>query len=674
MKFSSNRESTVMNRKHLSFFLLFVLLSIACVSIAAQPKVLTPEAILTIRTIMDVQLAPDGKNIMFQLNRPRTETERPGGTIAEIWTMSATGGEPRRFTFNERGDRTPQWSPDGKWIAFLSSRGESSVTQVYLVAFDGGEAVQLTKAEKSVGAFKWSRDGGRIAYTMEDAKTKDELAAEREGKDWTVVDRNYKHTHLYTIDVKWKVVTLVTKSDLTIHDFDWAPDGKQFVVAAAETPTVDDSYMRKRIMKVSSDGGSPAAVVKTVGKLDNVRWSPDGKWIAWLGAIAENDPYQGSVFVVPSGGGNGENLTQGYQGTANWLGWMPGKPSTIVFRAIERQATVLHTFDLPEKKRSPLMTQALIIGEPSFSKDGKSMALSANTPQHPNEIFVGASMNTPLNKLTTMNPQLAGITLGEQRVVKWKSTDGWEIEGVVVLPVGYQKGKAYPTVLQAHGGPEAADLNGWLGSYSRWGQMLAGMGYVTLYPNYRGSLGKGPAFSMADHKDLMGKEFEDMVAGIDYLIKEGITDPNRVGVGGGSYGGYTTGWAVTYASQRFKAGVMWMGISNWISMTGTSDIFYENSTVHWDMMMYDDNNYDMYWKRSPLAHIKNANTPTLIMHGAADPRVPIGQSYEMYTALKWKGVSTEFVVYPRAGHGLSEKAHQYDSMKRVAGWFEKYLK
>lgn len=467
----------------------------------------------------------------------------------------------------------------------------------------------------------------------------------------------------------------MTKADVTVHDFDWFPDGKQFVVGAAETPLVDDSYMRRKVMTVSSEGGIPSLLVKTEGKLEHVRWSPDGKWIAWLGAVIEKDPYAGSVFIIPSNGGIAENLVKGYVGTGNWLEWMPGKPSTIVFRAIERQATVLHTITLPQKKREALVTQALILtGEPSFTRDGKMMALVGNTPQHPNEIFIGPTMNKPLKKLTTFNPQLADLKLGEQKVVKWKSYDGWEIEGVVVLPLGYQKGKMYPTVMQVHGGPETADLNGWLGTHSRWGQMLAGMGYVTFYPNYRGSIGRGPEFAMGNLRDLMGKEFEDMLAGIDYLIKEGITDPDRVGVGGGSYGGYASAWAATYGSHRFKAAVMWMGISNWISMSGTTDIFYELSRVHWDLIMYEENNYDIYWQRSPLAHVNKAKTPTLIIHGAVDPRVPISQSHEMYMALKWNGVPTEFVTYPRAGHSVSEKAHQYDFMKRVAAWFEKYLK
>lgn len=665
-----------MKRNYIFRSLMFSWMTLFVVFIGiSQEKFLTPEVILTLKTVSDAQLSPDGKNIMFQMNRPRGDHEKPGGSIAEIWTMPSAGGESKRFTFNDRSDRLPKWSPDGKSITFLSQRGESNVTQIYLLSYDGGESVQLTKGEKSVLSFDWSPQGDRIAYTMEDPKSKEELQAEREGKDWVVADKNYKHTRLYTIHLNTKAVALVTQTDLTIHDFDWSPDGSQFVIAAAETPLVDDSYMKRKVMTVSSVGGTPMLVAKTEGKLDNVRWSPDGKWIVWLGATIEKDPYAGSVFVAPATGGPSENLTKGFEGTGNWLRWMPGKPSTIIFRAIERQMTNLHTIILPQKKRELLFGQGLIMtSDPSFSRDGKWMTLVANTPQHPNEIFFGSPVNKPLKKLTSTNPQLAGVKLGEQKIVKWKSYDGWDIEGVLVLPLGYQKDVRYPVVMQPHGGPESADLHGWYGSFSRWGQMLAGLGYATFYPNYRGSIGRGVDFSMADHRDLMGKEFEDMLAGIDYLINEGIADPDRIGVGGGSYGGYTSAWAATFGSQRFKASVMWMGISNWISMTGTSDIFYENSTVHWNLIMYDDNNYDIYWQRSPLAHIQKAKTPTLIIHGAADPRVPMSQSTEMYTALKWKGVPTEFVIYPREGHGVSEKAHQFDFMQRVVGWFGKYLK
>jgi len=650
-----------------------LLIGVSVSALAAQERVLTPELILTIKTIVDVQLSPDGNQVVFQVARSRRDDEKPGAAIHEIWLMPARGGEPTQFTYNTESDRLPQWSPDGKSIAFLSQRGGSSLFQIYLIRLSGGEARPLTRAENSVLAFKWSPDGSRIAYTVTDGKTKEEIQAEKEGRDWTVADRNYKHTRLYAVDVSSGESKLITTSDLTIQEFDWSPDGKQLVVRATVAPTVDDDFMRSRLMVVSADGGAPRLLFPTQGKLSQPRWSPDGKWIAWLGATALHDPFAGSVFIAPVSGGAPENLLEGYEGTANWLGWQPGKPSTIVFGAIERQASVLYTISLPERKREPLLTQPIIYGSgPSFSRDGKSMAIAANTPKHPNEIFFGEASNRPLNRLTIFNPQLQGVALGEQEVIKWKSIDGWEIEGVIVKPVGYQRGKRYPTVMQPHGGPESADLNGWYGSYSRWGQMLAGKGFVTFYPNYRGSIGRGVEFAMADHRDLMGKEFQDMLTGIDYLIKEGIADPDRVGVGGGSYGGYTSAWAASFASNRFKAAVAWMGISNWYSMTGTSDIFLENSTVHWNAMMYD--NFELYWERSPIAHIKKANTPTLIIHGAVDPRVPIGQSQELYTALKWKGVAVEFVTYPREGHGVAERAHQLDFMQRVAGWFEKYLK
>jgi dipeptidyl aminopeptidase/acylaminoacyl peptidase len=659
-------------KKYRSILILLVIAITATLAVAQENR-LTPELILGIKTIADAQLSPDGGNIVFQVARPRRDDEKPGGAMSEIWMISARGGEPARFTYNEKSDRSPQWSPDGKWVAFLSQRGESDRTQIYLISPGGGEALPLTNSDNSILAFKWSPDSNRIAYTVTDPKTKEELQAEREGRDWTVADRNYKHTRLYTIDLKTHESKLITGQPLTIHDFDWSPDGRQFILSATITPAVDDAYMRTRLLTISSAGGEPRLLVNTEGKLTYPRWSPDGKSIAWLGATSMNDPFAGSVFIISASGGAAENLLKGYEGTADWLGWMPGKPNTIVFRSIERQANAIYTISLTDRRREPLHTQPVIYGSaPTFSRDGKWMTVAANTPKHPNEIFFGEAANRPLGRLTTFNPQLAAVSLGEQEVVKWTSVDGLEIEGLLVKPVGFRKGVRYPTVMQPHGGPEGADLNGWTGSAGRWGQMLAGQGFVTFYPNYRGSIGRGVAYSKGDHRDLMGKEFQDMLTGIDYLIKEGITDPDRVGVGGGSYGGYTSAWAATYASERFRAAVVWMGITNWYSMTGTSDIFLENSTVHWDGMMYD--NYELYLERSPIKYIKKANTPALIIHGAADPRVPIGQSQELYTALKWKGVPVEFVTYPREGHGVSEKAHQLDFMKRVTAWFEKYLK
>jgi len=636
----------------------------------AQQKLITPELIVNIRNITDVQISPDGKNVVFQCTRQRRDDERPGPAWTELWMISAGGGQPYRFTYNDKSDRMPRWSPDGKTIAFISTRGESDIAQLYLIPAEGGEARQLTKAENSVLAFSWSPDGKMIAYTMRDPKTKEEQNAEKAGKDWTVVDANYKHVRLYAINVATEESWVVTKADVSVWAFDWSPDGKKLVIQASEKPEVDYQYMFSKLMTVPAQGGPPTELTKTEGKLESPVWSPDGKTIAFRGATSLNDPEAGSLFVVPASGGTAENLTSEYHGTVTWLSWLP-KSNTIVFVGTERQSTALRSISLKDRKISPLLIQTMIFSSASFSADGSRMALAANTPSHPNEVWVGETMQGQAKRITKFNPELEGLSLGQQEVVKWKSKDGWEIEGVLVKPVGYEVGRKYPTVLQAHGGPEAADLNGWLGTYSRWAQLLAANGFVVLMPNYRGSIGRGPAFAKADHQDMMGKEFDDMVAGIDYLIERGVADPERIGIGGGSYGGYTAAWAATAGSKRFKASVMFMGIANQISKVGTTDIFWEGQLVHWDMILYD--NFDFFWSRSPLKYIHDANTPTLILHGERDARVPIGQAHEMYKALKWKGVPTELVTYPRAGHGLTEKAHQVDLMNRVLNWYKKYL-
>lgn len=652
-----------------------VLFVVCTVALAAQSAVVTPDLILTLANVLDAQISPDGSSIAYQVSRPRKAEEPPGGPRNELWLVPASGGEARRLTQGD--DRLPRWSPDGRRVAFLGRRPDTAPAQVQLLEMTGGEPRAVTTAPAAVSSFKWSPDGRALAYTYTDPQTDQERRDAAQGRDWTVADRNYKHTRLHRVDVESGKSELVTRSDLTVHDYDWSPDGQQLVIGAAKTPTIDDSFMGVRMYIVPAAGGTPEPFVETSGKLGFPRWSPDGRTIAWLGATSTDDPHAGTVFTAPArgrsaGAADRANLTGDAESSALWLGWRPGANDTLTYLAAERQDVRLHLLTAGARSKQTLSAAGVIpVGAPSFSTNGMRVAIVAHSPSHPQEIYAG-DVAGGVKRVTTTNPQLRGVALGAQEVVTWKARDGLSIEGVLVKPVNFKAGVRYPLVVQPHGGPESADPNGWNGFYSRWGQMLAGAGFLTFYPNYRGSIGRGPAFAKADHKDLMGKEFEDMLDGIDHLVKTGVADANRVGIGGGSYGGYTSAWATTFASDRFKAAIPWMGITNWISMTGTSDIFLENSTVHWALVMYE--NYEKYWERSPLKYIDRAKTPTLIIHGAADPRVPPGQSLELYTALKWKGVPVEYVTYPREGHGLAERAHQEDFMKRVLAFFEKHLK
>lgn len=648
--------------------LLLLLLFVATTAIA-QERLVTPELIMTLKQAQEVQISPDASRILFTLNRPRAAGEKPGADWQEIWMVSTKGGAPVRFTSGARNDRSPRWSTDGAQIAFLSNRGANERDQIYLIPTNGGEARAITSFEEGVDSIAWSPDGTRIAFTMVDARSSAELEDERAGRDWQVADEKYRFRRLYVLELSTGKHWQVTKEALNVWEYEWSPDGSKFLVMASSTPYTDDQYMASQIYTVDAKGGDARLVVKTEGKIEMPRWSPDGKSIAWRGASKLSDPDSGCIFVTVVGSGKAENLTLDYEGSATFIQWVRDSKS-ILFGAIERQDTVIRSIDLVSRKISGVLLQGLNFNAPpSFAENG-TYALIASTPQHPPEIFLIEPKNGS-KRLTNFNPQFEGVRLAQQEIVKWKSYDGLEIEGILVKPVGYEKGRRYPLFVQYHGGPEAADTNGWYATVTRWGQMLAARGIAVLYPNYRGSIGRGVAFAQANQGDMMGKEFEDALAGIDHLVKAGLVDGDRVALGGGSYGGYAAAWAATRYSSRFKLAVVWMGGTNRVSKVGTADNYKEESIVHWGVDPYD--NYDLYWDRSPIKYIKQAQTPTLILHGEKDPRVPVSQGKELYTALKWKGVPVEFVVYPREGHGVRERMHQVDFLQRILKWCEKYL-
>jgi dipeptidyl aminopeptidase/acylaminoacyl peptidase len=401
-------------------------------------------------------------------------------------------------------------------------------------------------------------------------------------------------------------------------------------------------------------------------------WSPDGTWIAWLGSIAITDPSGGSVFVLRADGTDpARNLTVGFDGTARWLGVLPGS-DRLAFLADEHQATVIHSIDPASGQIDSLNDSGIFVDRPSFDRTGKSFAAAIETPEHPSEVYLGSPADSRLERLADSNPALRGLTLGAQEVTRWTSTDGLAIEGVLIKPVGYQPGRRYPVVVHVHGGSEGVESNGWFGSHVSWGQLLAARGYAVIYPNYRGSTGRGTEFVRANRRDLMGKEWDDIETALDHVIELGIGDPDRAGIYGFSWGGYAAGWGATWASHRFKAAVGGAGIYNWTSEAGMIDSRTHEQLVHWDLPLYGHGSY--YLERSPITHVRKAETPMLLMVGELDPSAPLGQSIEMHTALKWKGVPVELVVYPREGHGIRERPHQIDFLNRGLAWFDRYLR
>lgn len=646
---------------------------------ATRAGTLTPEMVVAMRGVGEVALSPDGSRVAYVVRVPRERGDKRGQAHQEIWVVAASGGAPRRYTPPKQRAWAPAFSPDGMQLAFLSNRptpgaeeSDDDTVDLFVMDVGGGEARRVTDGESSIIAYRWAPDGTRMAFTAEDAKTEEEKEDDKAGRDHVVVDANPRPQRLWLLDVSTGTRTRVTSNDVHVLGFDWTPDGTRVALRVTEVPRVDEDYMYSRLALVPAAGGVPAPLVHTQGKLGNPAVSPSGRWVAWLGASDLHDPFAGSVFVSPIDGGEAVEVTRGHVGVATSVDWSDDQ--TLVVATTRGTETVLEL--VPRRGGPPrvAVSKGPVFGDVAVSRTGGFVALAGSTPACPAEVHAGRleGGKTRLRRLTTTNPEIEGIQLGSQEVVRWRAADGLEIEGILVKPLGFLPGQRYPLVVVVHGGPEGCYTNGWITSYGNWTQLLASTGYLVLLPNYRGSIGRDESFERGDHGDLMGAEFGDILAGIDHLVERGWVDPERVGIGGGSYGGYTAAWAATAHPEQFAAAVDFCGITNWLSMQGTSDIPEENALVHWNRPFYE--NTDLYWERSPLAHVRDCRTPLLLLHGEEDARVPIGQSVELYTALRLLGREVEFVRYPREGHGLREAAHQLDFLQRSLAWFDRHLR
>lgn len=628
---------------------------------------LTVEEAVSVKNAGSVVISPDGERIAYVLSEPRTADEDNGRSYNSIWMLKRGETVGRRFTRKTIGAGSPSFTPDSQKLLFTSKRGSNN--QVWWIPVDGGEAQEITEDKSGVMGYRLSPDGSQIAYTTLAAEDATKKKARDKGFDAEVVDTDHRHHVLKVVTIASGATVTVTPETSTAFEMDWSPDGKQLAVMWAKTPGNDDNYMFRTLSVVNADGkGEPRKLASDMGKMGHVRWSPDGKTIAWLGAADLNEGTTGTIWTVPAAGGTPTALNKGAEETAYDIDWLPGGDLLVCAVTGTRSHLTQRTLKGKAKK---LYSGAIFLAA-SVDSAGKSVALSASTGSHPNEVFVG-KLNG-IKRATDHNPWLKTKTLGKQTAIEWKAKDGTRIEGVLVMPTDLKKGTRAPLAVMVHGGPEWQSLDGWGTRYLSPAQVLAGQGYVCLFPNYRGSSGRGAAFSKADHNDLGGKEFQDILDGIDKLDADGLIDPKRVAMMGGSYGGYMSALAATKGSKRYAAAINFAGIFSWWSFMGTSDIPHEMALVHWNQYCTDGPEASKAChEASPLAWMDNAKTPALIIHGKEDKRVPLGQAWEMYTAFKLKKVPTELVLYPREGHGLAERSHQIDCMNRIIGWLNRWL-
>jgi dipeptidyl aminopeptidase/acylaminoacyl peptidase len=562
--------------------------------------------------------------------------------------------------------------PGHRTVTFLAAAEQGVPRSVYEIPLTGGEPRLVWGFERPILSYVWAPDGNRLAFVANEAVREPSTPLPYRP---VFYEENLAQRLGYVVDVTAGQPARAIAPRGSYYEMAWSPRGDRLAVAVAPTPTVDDSFMAKSVMVVDAGTLQAVADIANAGKLGQIVWSPDGRRLALRAGHDINDPIDGRILVVDAAGGTPRNILSGFEGKFEQIDWTGA--NEIQFIASQGVESVFGRIRPDGTRLERLMAgHGLALG--SFQRaPGGRIAFVASSPSHPSELFLLEPRQRSPRRLTDTNPWLAQVPMGEQRVIRYTARDAaFEVEGLLIMPVGYTPGTPLPLITVVHGGPEAHYLNGWLTSYNLPGQMAAARGYAVFYPNYRGSTGRGRTFAMSSQGDAAGREFDDIVDGVDHLISLGIADAARIGVTGGSYGGYATAWMSTYYSERFAAGVMSVGISNNISKWGTSDIPNELYLVHSREWMWEGNNWQKYLERSPIYHVARARTPLLILHGADDTRVHPAQSLELYRHLvvRRPEVPVRLILYTGEGHGNARSSSRFDYTVRMMEWFDAYLK
>ncbi len=642
---------------------------LATISATAQTQRLTPQHVAKMRSVVSAVVSPDGHFVAYTVSIPRQLFDDPNGSSYTELHVVDREGHSRPFVTGKVHISDVQWTPDGKKIAYVAKRGDDSHASLYLLPIDGGESQKCIEHDSSINDPVFDATGTRIAFLAKEKKPKDLGTLEDHGFDQEIYEEDWQPVKVWVTHIDGSPVPLPLDLNGSASAIEWSPSGKELVVALAPTSLVDDSYMYRRVHVVDAENGQVIERVDNPGKLGAIHWSPDGKHLAMISARDIHDPKDGRLMIatVP-GDGSLRDLMPDYEAHVTSFAWQDD--GSIQWIAAEGTHTTMGTVTLDGQVTEQIKASGPVLSQLRLANDG-SASVVGHSAAHPSEVFL-VQKDATLKRVTNSNPWLDQIELAEQETVTWQAEDGLELQGVLTKPLHYVPGRRYPMIMVVHGGPESHIADGWTTSYSRPGQVAAARGFVVFYPNYRGSTGRGVEFSKMGQSDAAGKEFSDLIDAIDALDKRGLIDSDRVGITGGSYGGYASAWGATYYSDRFAASVMFVGISDGISKLGTTDIPDESFLVHHQKRLWED--WEYFLNSSPIKYVERNQTPTLIMHGKRDPRVHPSQSLELHRHLKILGQApVRLVLYEGEGHGNQKAASRFDYNLRMLRWMEHFL-
>jgi dipeptidyl aminopeptidase/acylaminoacyl peptidase len=654
----------------ISMILLFTLFAYA----ANGDKKMTIQDSLAIKNVGSPSFSPDGKWIAYTVSEWDKENNR---RVSHIYLVSsdpakAGPGKSIKLTNGEKGESSPQWSPDGTRLAFAADRDKGN--QIWLISPFGGEAEKLTTEENGVSGFRWSPDSKRLVFITRDTP-KDKAEREKKKKDkfdTIVVEQGFTYSHLWAINVESKEKKRLTDGAFSVESAQWSPDGKWIAYAMSKNGATESSFAELApdrntdIYIISADGGQAKQLTTNPAPDSNPQWSPDGKWIAYTASSdSKSWTAKSDIMAISPDGGTPHNLTKDFlESAGNGLTWSPdGK--LIYFNTGVGLYSHLYSISSSGGSANQITNGERNFGQFDISNDGTKIAFTINDNRSAPDLFINSTHGGQPSQLTFANPQLKDFVFATTEVIQWKGPDNFDIDGILVKPLGYEAGKRYPLILQIHGGPYGRFDN----SFNSRAQIFAANGYAVLMSNPRGSTGKGIKFTQANLGDWGGKDFKDIMAGVDAVISKGIADPDKLVVMGGSYGGYMTFWTITQ-TDRFKAAIGHAGISDWYSFHGQSDI---PGLMEYGFVGQPWNATENYRKSSPMTFVDKVKTPIMITHGEQDRRVAIAQAEEYYRALQRRGLDVVFLRYPREGHGIQEPNHQIDLVTRQIEWFDSHL-